>query len=69
MSRRPVPFRQQDLTRAVRGVIAAGVSVLRVEIDNTGKVVVITHDDAQKRLDDELDRELAEFEAKHYGRD
>jgi hypothetical protein len=62
-----VPFRQQDLTRALRGAIAAGVPVQRVEIDNTGKIVIILHDDPQKRLDDEIDREIAEFEARHGG--
>ena len=68
MSRRPVPFRQQDLTRALRGAMAAGAPVQRVEIDNTGKIVIIMHCDPQKQLEDELDREWAEFEAKHYGR-
>lgn len=45
--------------------MAAGASVQRVEIDNTGKIVIIMHDDPQKQLEDELDREWAEFEARH----
>jgi hypothetical protein len=68
VSRRPVPFRKQDVTRAISAAIAAGVSIQRVEIDNTGKIAIIVNDDPRKRLDDELDRELAAFEAKHYGK-
>jgi hypothetical protein len=42
MSRAPSTFRQQDVTRAVRAVAAAGVHIARVEIDKTGKIVIIT---------------------------
>jgi hypothetical protein len=35
MSRRPTTFRQRDLTAAVKGVVAAGCAVARVEV---GKV-------------------------------
>lgn len=34
-------FRQADLTRAVRGVAAAGIAVGRVEIDTNGKIVIL----------------------------
>lgn len=33
-------FRQQDLTRALKGTIAAGVQIARVEIDPSGKIVI-----------------------------
>lgn len=68
LSRRAVPFRKQDLTRALHAAIAAGASVQRVEIDNTGKIVIVMRDDPQKKLEAELDREWAEFEARHSGK-
>lgn len=43
MSKRSVLFKETDLRRAVRGVVKAGVTVDRVEIDrNTGNIAVIT---------------------------
>jgi hypothetical protein len=40
MARGPTTFKQADVTRAVRGVVAAGVEVMRVEVEN-GKIVVV----------------------------
>ena len=42
MSRTPSTFRQQDVTRAVKAVAAAGVHIARIEIDKMGKIVIIT---------------------------
>jgi len=42
MVRAPSTFRQQDVTRAVKAVAAAGVHIARIEIDKTGKIVIIT---------------------------
>ncbi len=42
MSRGPQTFRQRDVTKAVKGAIAAGVEVLRVEVDKTGRIIVVT---------------------------
>jgi hypothetical protein len=42
MGRAPAIFRQGDVTRAVRAVVAAGQAVARVEIDPNGKIVVVT---------------------------
>lgn len=41
MAIRPFPFRQTDVKRACKGVVDAGLSVGRVEIDRDGKIVVI----------------------------
>jgi hypothetical protein len=44
MARAPSTFRQQDVTRAVKAVSAAGVHIARVEIDKSGKITIITAD-------------------------
>ena len=41
MSRAPSRFRQQDVTKAVKAVAAAGVHIARVEIDRDGRIVII----------------------------
>ncbi|MDH2341478.1 hypothetical protein [Bradyrhizobium sp. SSUT77] len=63
MARRPAQFKQHDITRAVRGAIAGGVEIQRVEIDRDGKIVLITG--PKPTSGDELDQELAEFESRH----
>ncbi len=40
MTARPATFRQADITRAVKGARAAGLSVAKVEVDN-GRITVI----------------------------
>jgi hypothetical protein len=62
MVRAASTFRQRDVTRAVKAVAAAGVSIARVEIDKAGRIVIVT---GQSGPQDDLDRELAEFEARH----
>ncbi|GGD42461.1 hypothetical protein [Aureimonas glaciei] len=42
MTNRAVPFRQADVTRALKGAKAAGMPVVRVEIDRDGKIVLLT---------------------------
>ena len=42
MARAPSTFRQKDVTRAVKAVVAAGVGIARVEIDSAGKIVIVT---------------------------
>jgi hypothetical protein len=60
-------FRQQDVTRALKGAIAAGVEIARVEIDPTGKIVIqLSNGEVKEQAaTDDLDRELAAFEARH----
>ena len=41
MSRIVQPFKQGDITKAVRGAVKAGLDVQRVEIDRDGRIVVI----------------------------
>ena len=41
MSRRPCTFRQQDVTRALKAAVAAGVEIHRIEIDKAGKIVLV----------------------------
>ena len=42
MSRRPANFRQSDLTRAVKAVIAAGLHVAGVKVSAQGDIEVVT---------------------------
>lgn len=41
MGRGPCTFRQRDLTLAMKCAQAAGVEIVRVEIDRNGKIVVV----------------------------
>jgi hypothetical protein len=42
-SRRP-SFTQANISRAAKGAMAAGLNVIRVEVDATGKIVVVCGD-------------------------
>jgi len=41
MSRGPATFRQRDLTAAIKGVVAAGCAVARVEVSKDGKIILV----------------------------
>ena len=69
MSRVPSTiFRQQDLTKAIRGATKAGVDIARIEIAQDGRIVLVVGNSQEQTIvtpQDDLDRELAEFEARH----
>jgi hypothetical protein len=67
MARAPGTFKQCDITRAVKGAIAAGLDIARIEIDQTGKIVIQLANSGAKEqaAPNDLDRELAEFERSH----
>jgi hypothetical protein len=64
MARAPSTFRQQDVTRAIKATKAAGVDIAKIEIAKDGTIRIITVE-ARPAAQDDLDRELAEFEARH----
>jgi hypothetical protein len=45
MARGPCTFKQQDVTRALRATIAAGIAVEKIEIDRDGKIIVTAKPD------------------------
>lgn len=57
--RAPSPFRQSDVTRALRGAKAAGVEVGRVEIEPGGKIVVYTAATTPAEPQSDLDKWMA----------
>jgi hypothetical protein len=67
MARGACTFRQRDLTRAVKGLKAAGFDVRRVEIEERKIVLVTSKPETPDTPVDELDRELAEWEEDHAG--
>ncbi len=65
---RAVPFRQRDVSRALRAARAAGVEIARVEIGTDGRIILVPSkpvENGPSATEDDLDRELAEFEAGH----
>ena len=62
MGRFPMPrsrfrFRQADISRAVRGVLRAGLAVERVEIEHDGKIVIHSaRSDSEERIATALDQ-------------
>jgi hypothetical protein len=64
MARAPSTFRQSDITKAIRAARKAGVENVRVEIAKDGRIVIVTGG-AQPAVQDDLDRELEQFCARH----
>jgi hypothetical protein len=63
MSRSAQNFRERDLTKVAKAMFKAGLKGWRVEITE-GKITVVVTGDSTTPADD-LDRELAAFEARH----
>jgi hypothetical protein len=61
MSRGPSTFRARDVQRLVSAATAAGLHVKGVRLGKDGSISVVTGESAVQP--DDLDRELAEFEA------
>jgi hypothetical protein len=62
MSRAPSTFRQQDVTRALRAAVAAGLRVAGFKIDPQGKIeVVISESPAQDSIGE--GREVNEWDS------
>lgn len=54
-----VRFRKSDVSRAVKGVLAAGIDVERVEVGQDGRIVILSKN-AESAIANELDRWIAE---------
>jgi hypothetical protein len=65
--RRPCLFKERDVTRAAKAVLAAGLEIARVEIGKDGGIIVVPGkpEGQAAALSDDLDHELAEFNAQH----
>ena len=54
--RRPSAFRQGDLTKAVKAVIAGGLRVAGVKIDPQGAIEITTNEEASAAGGNEWDK-------------
>ena len=57
------PTKRAD--RMVKALLAAGVDIARVEVTKDGTIAIITSSKARPEVQDDLDRELAAFQARH----
>jgi hypothetical protein len=64
MSRGACTFKQTDVTKAVKAVVAAGVEVARVEVDRDGRIIVITGKPNGSTVTNPWDRAVADLAAK-----
>jgi hypothetical protein len=61
---RPRSFKQVDVKRAVKGALAAGLSVGRVEVAPDGMIVVVAGEGAPADASNDFDRWKAETHAR-----
>jgi hypothetical protein len=59
--RRPNAFRKTDITRAAKGLIDAGVGVGGLEVEPTGKFIIL----AKSNFDEDKSTDLDKWAAKH----
>ena len=52
MSRGSCRFTQRDVTKAVKAVVAAGVQVAKVEVDRSGKIIVVAAGNERESAED-----------------
>jgi hypothetical protein len=64
MARGRITFKQSDVTRAIKGVLAAGVAIGAVRINPQGQIEV---EAAKPNTQNPLDDELVEWEARLRG--
>lgn len=64
MAGKRATFTQADLTRAVKAVRAAGLDVARVEIDTTGKIVLVQREETISGQASALDQWRAKRDAR-----
>jgi hypothetical protein len=66
MSRGHCTFKQRDVTAAVKAVTAAGVDVARVEVDKTGRIVIIAGKPGESMSGEgsSWDKAIADLEAR-----
>lgn len=65
MPRSDTRIRKGDVERAIAGARAGGLCIEKVEIDARNQRIIIITGEASTRTNDELDAELAAFEARN----
>ena len=65
MSKGAWKFKPTELKQALLAAVSVGLVVQRYEIGKDGRIVVVTACGASAAPVDDLDSELAEFEARH----
>jgi hypothetical protein len=64
MSRAPYSFKQRDMTRAVKAVVAAGLAIARVEVDRDGKIVIVPGTPRVTTESSAWDKAIADLESR-----
>jgi hypothetical protein len=65
MTRGPLSFRQRDVVRAVKAAQAAGIEVARIELDQRGKIVIVSGEQAAPDYPDFDVNEWDQLNGKH----
>jgi hypothetical protein len=65
MTRGALSFRQRDVVRAVKAAQAAGIEVARIELDQSGKIVIVSGKQAAPDYPDFDVNEWDQLNGKH----